>query len=75
MKEYGVPDPDTTAYCLLLQAIQGKSVECIMHYPRVAINARQCKMPGSLKIQALLLDKTVVTVTQAGLGKPAKVQL
>ena len=75
MKEYGTPDPDTTAYNLLMATVQDMPVECIMHYPRVAINARQCKMPGSLKIQALLLDKTVVTVTQAGLGKPAKVQL
>ncbi len=73
MKEYGVPDPDTTAYCLLMQAVQGKSVEYVMHHPRVPLNARQCQMPGSLKVQALLLDKTVITAVQPRAGKPAKI--
>lgn len=74
-KEYGIPDADTTAYDLLLKIVEGKQVELIMHYPRTAINARQCKMPGSLKVQALLSDKSVVTVIQPGVSKSAKVQI
>ena len=73
MREYGTPDPDTTAYDKLIEHVKGLDVICIMHNQRVPIDARACQLPQSLKVQAVLADRTVVTAFQAAPGHRAKI--
>ena len=40
MKEYGTPDPDTTAYDKILAHVQGLDVAYILHNQRVPIDAK-----------------------------------
>jgi hypothetical protein len=72
MKIYGTPDADSTAITELMRLIEGKDVAHILHYPRVALQAKPCKWPGSLLVQAVLVDKSVVSVRQLRAGGPAK---
>lgn len=74
MKEYGTPDEDKTAYNKLLEHLQGLEVNYILHYPRVPIDARACRMPQSLKVQAVLASGEVLTVVQPAPGRKAKLQ-
>lgn len=74
MKEYGIPDVDDTAYKLLLEHVKDMDVLYITHHPRVPIDARMCLMPQSLKVQAVLANKRVITVIQPAPGLPAKIK-
>jgi len=74
MKVYGTPDPDPTAIDLLLKEVEGLEVAYIIHHQRVDIGARACRWPGSLRVQAVLKDQTVVSVRQLKPGGPAKVE-
>lgn len=74
MRIYGTPDPDTTAFDRLMREVEGLEVAYIIHHPRVDMAARACQWPGSLKVQAVLKDQTVVTVRQLKPGGPAKVE-
>lgn len=71
-KVYGVQDPDTTAYDLLMQIIKDKKVARVLLHQRMPINARPCKLPGSLTVQAVLESGEVITVRQPRLTGPAK---
>lgn len=64
VKEYGTPDPDDSAYKVLLELVGHLPVKYIMHYPRIPVDARMCQMPGSVKVVALLEDNTTITVRQ-----------
>lgn len=72
-KEYGQPDADTAAYRLLLQTIEGLQAIRILHHPRKPLNAKPCQLPGSLLVQAVMLDGTVVSVRQAKVGATPRV--
>lgn len=74
MKEYGTPDSDDTAYRTLLAHVKDMEVTYIVHKPRVPIDARMCLLPQSLKVQAVLADRTVVTCFQPAPGFPARIQ-
>lgn len=74
LKEYGVPDEDKAAYDLLLQLVGDQPLRHILHHPRKPLDARSCQLPGSLLVQAVLLDGTVLSVRQTHKGKvPRKV--
>lgn len=74
VKEYGTPDADPTAYQLLLSHVQGMAVVSILHYPRVAIDARPCQLPLSLRVQAVLANGVVITSWQPSPGRPARIE-
>jgi hypothetical protein len=65
MKVYGVPDPDTTAYELLMTLVDQQDVKSVLHHQRMPMDARACQRPGSLLIQAVLNNNTVITVRQS----------
>lgn len=65
MKTYGTPDADTSAYDTLMKAVEGKFLQYIMHYPRVAIDARPCQLPTSHKVIAVLSSGRTITAFQA----------
>ena len=73
MKEYGTPDPDTTTYDKILAHVQGLDVAYILHNQRVPVDAKACQLPQSLRVQAVLADRTVVTAFQAAPGRPARI--
>ena len=75
MKVYGTPDADTATVETLQKwlADNNMQAEYIMHYQRVPVDARPCKMPLSLTTQLILTNKRVVTAFQAKPG--AKVQI
>lgn len=73
MTEYGTKSDDDTAYKLLLNTLAPDDILYIMHHPRVDMTARACKLPGSLKVQAVLKNKTVVTAFQPAPNKPARI--
>lgn len=64
MKVYGTPDADTTAIDYLLSIVSVEQVESILHHPRISIDARPCKLPQSLLVQAVMMDRTVISVRQ-----------
>ena len=68
MRIYGKPDDDSAAYNALMQAVGDAEVTYIMHHQRVPIDARPCKLPTSLMVQAVLVGGKVVTATQIGIG-------
>lgn len=74
MKEYGTPDPDDTAYRAVIKHVEGLEVAHILHHQRVPINARMCRLPQSLKVQAVLVDGSVITYVQMAPGRAAKLQ-
>ena len=74
MITYGTPDADTAAFDCLMQAVEGREVAYIIHHQRVDMAARACRWPGSLRVQAVMKDQTVVTVRQMKPGGPAKVE-
>ncbi len=71
---YGTPDPDAAAIDFLMAEIQGREVRYIIHHPRVPAEARPCKYPNSLLVQAVMWDNTVVSVRQFVPGGPAKLE-
>ena len=71
MRVYGTADPDSTAYDFLLKLVEHEDVESILLHQRIPIDARACKLPQSLTIQAVLKDKTVITVRQNQPGSRA----
>ena len=73
MKEYGTPDADLTTYNLLLEHIKGMDVLSIIHHPRVPIDSRACRLPQSLKVQAVLIDGRLVTCQQMAPGHVARI--
>ena len=64
MKAYGQPNADTTALDLLLTLVDPEKVAYILHHQRIPIDARPCKLPQSLLVQAVMLDNTVISVRQ-----------
>ena len=74
MITYGTPDPDTTAFDRLMREVEGLEIAYIIHHQRVDMGARACRWPGSLRVQAVLKDRTVVTVRQMKPGGPARVE-
>lgn len=64
MKVYGQPDEDTAALDLLLKLVDPEKVVYILHHQRIPIDARPCKLPQSLLVQAVMLDSTVISVRQ-----------
>lgn len=71
MKQYGTPDADTAPYDKLVSMLDMEQVQAIMHHPRVPIDARACQLPGSLLVQAVMCDNTVVNVRQNFAGGAA----
>lgn len=71
-KVYGESDEDSTAEDLLRELVADKSVAYLLLHKRMPLNARPCKLPGSLTVQAVLTNKTVVTVRQTKVGGPAR---
>lgn len=72
IKEYGPPDPDTTAADTLKKLIEGQDVKYILHHARKPMNARACQLPGSVTVQAVLNNSTaVITVRQHKPGAKA----
>lgn len=71
MKVYGTPDADTTAIDYLMSIVDIDEVQAIMHHQRVPIDARACKLPQSLLVQAVMIDNTVVNVRQNQPGSRA----
>lgn len=74
MKIYGQPDPDDTAYKLLMEYVGDKDILYILHHQRIPVDARPCKLPLSLRVQAVLLNGEVITAMQPEPGKPARIQ-
>lgn len=72
-KVYGESDADLTAENLLREHIKGMDVEYLILHPRKPTNARMCKLPGSLTVQAVLTNRTVVSVRQYSPGGPARI--
>lgn len=72
LKEYGTPDEDQTAYQLLLDFTKGKEVVYILHNSRVPAGARMCQLPGSIKVQAVMADKSIITSFQPSPGRKAR---
>jgi hypothetical protein len=68
MKHYGTPDPDTTAYDVLMALVDSQDVTSVLHSQRMPIDSRTCQRPGSLLIQAVLNNNTVITVRQDSPG-------
>ena len=75
MKEYGTPDADTATVDALRKWLTDNNMqaEYIMHYPRVQVDARPCRLPLSLTTQMVLTNRRVVTAFQAKPG--ARVQV
>ncbi len=73
MKEYGTPDADQTAYQVLLDHTRNMDVAFILHHQRVAISARACQLPQSLRVQATLANGQVITCQQAAPGHAARI--
>ena len=74
MTEYGTPAEDLSAYHLLVSLVPMERVKHILHHPRMPIDARPCRLPGSLLVQAVLVDGTVVSVRQPSIGaKPRRI--
>lgn len=69
MTSYGTPDSDPAPLAALMIAVEGREVEYVIHFPRVAIDARPCLLPLSLKVSAVLANKQVVTAFQAAPGR------
>ena len=67
-KVYGESDADLAAENLLREHIKGKDVLYLILNQRIPSNARPCKLPGSLTVQAVMADRTVVSVRQYGPG-------
>lgn len=77
-KIYGESDEDTTAERLLLEVVEqrrkeGKQTMHVLLHQRKPIYASTCQGPGSLTVQAVMADRTVVTVRQDRKGGPARV--
>lgn len=75
MKVYGLPDPDSTALDTLLAYVDGMDVMYVLCHQRMPVDARPCKLPLSLKVQAILKNNVVVTAFQPAPGQPARIQL
>jgi hypothetical protein len=77
MKAYGTPDADPTVYdalVLYLEASQdGPGPDYFIHHPRVPIDARPCRLPLSLRVQAVMPGGAVVTAFQARPGARVKI--
>ena len=73
MTEYGPKDEDEAAYRCLLDAVKDKEVNYILHYARMPPNARACKLPGSLRVQAVLTNGCVITAFQAAVGAKPRI--
>ena len=67
-KVYGESDKDLTAENLLRETVKDSEVRYLILHQRMPLNARPCKLPGSLTVQAMLSNGCVVTVRQ---NKPA----
>ena len=74
MKEYGTPDADDTAYKTLLKHVESMEVDYILHNPRVPVDARMCRLPQSLTVQAVLASGKVISCFQPSPGKPARIK-
>lgn len=72
MKVYGKSDEDKSAENLLMSLIAGEDVQYVMLHARKPINARPCQLPGSLTVQALLVDGRVISVRQNKVGAEPK---
>ncbi len=72
MKTYGTSDEDLTAENLLYDVIKEMEVQYIILHPRTPIDARPCRLPGSLLAQAVLQDGQIITVRQSAPGGPAR---
>lgn len=68
MKEFGACDADRSAYELLLQSVDPAQVKYIVHHQRVPVDARMCRLPLSLSVQAVLTNNQVVTAFQPSKG-------
>lgn len=75
MKEFGTPDADLTAYKVLIAYVADQSVNYILHHQRMPVDARPCKLPLSLRVQAVLANGQVVTAFQAAPGKKVQIQV
>jgi len=77
MKIHGTPDLDSTAYEAILDYLVKNNLEAdrILFYQRMPVDARPCKLPLSLKVQAILKNNVVVTAFQPAPGQPARIQL
>lgn len=75
MKEYGTIDQDPTAYLHLYEYLVVNSIAptYILHHPRRPLASKQCMWPGSLVVQAVLPDLTVITSTQLRPGGTARI--
>ena len=62
VKHYGKPSEDTEPLEKLLSLIDLGNTNYITHFPKVEINARPCKMPGSIKVSAIMKDSKVLSV-------------
>ena len=71
MKIYGQPDQDQTAYNTLLAYLKGEEPKAILHHQRQPPNARPCKGPMSLRVQAIMQDGRIITAHQANIGTRA----
>lgn len=72
-KTYGEPDADSSVLEALLDSLGDAEVRYILHHQRMPINARPCKLPCSLIVQAVLTNEVVVTAFQAEPG--ARIQI
>ena len=73
MKVYGVPDADLTAYNLLVEYVGSRPVLYILHHQRMPVDARPCKLPLSLSVQAVMEDGAVITAQQPSPGTRARI--
>lgn len=71
MKLYGVADEDTTAYDFLISLIDTDKTLYILLHARMPVDARPCKLPMSVTVQAVMEDSTVITVRQNAPGLKA----
>jgi hypothetical protein len=76
LKEYGPKDEDLTAYHKLLDYLTAKDIvpTYIMHHARRPLGAKQCQWPGSVRVQAVLPDNSVVTAVQYQPGAEARIE-
>ena len=72
MKYYGDPDEDKTALNLLLSTINEVDVQYILQHQRKPVDAKPCQLPGSVTVQAVMLNSSVVTVRQDSIGGIAR---
>lgn len=73
MIEYGKPDEDGTVLTCLLSAVEGQEVLYILHHQRIPVDARPCRLPLSLTVQAVLDNGKVVTARQDKPGAKAHI--